>query len=104
MAALLAGQWLRRSRNSSVDALRHGSTGAIAMRNSSTNPIGIVILVNYIRTIPIELDEAAAIEGAGYIRYVFQMKDDGSFGTIEVDGRRIRPVTSMVFVHCSTPS
>ena len=37
------------------------------------NPIGIVILVNYIRTIPIELDEAAAIEGAGYIRYVFQI-------------------------------
>ena len=37
------------------------------------NPIGIVILVNYIRTIPIELDEAAAIEGAGYLRYVFQI-------------------------------
>jgi raffinose/stachyose/melibiose transport system permease protein len=34
------------------------------------NPIGIVILVNYMRTIPIELDEAAAIEGCGYIRYV----------------------------------
>lgn len=37
------------------------------------NPIGIVILVNYIRTIPLELDEAAAIEGCGYIRYVFQI-------------------------------
>jgi raffinose/stachyose/melibiose transport system permease protein len=37
------------------------------------NPIGIVILVNYIRTIPIELDEAAAIEGCGYIRYVLQI-------------------------------
>jgi raffinose/stachyose/melibiose transport system permease protein len=37
------------------------------------NPIGIVILVNYIRTIPVELDEAAAIEGAGYLRYVFQI-------------------------------
>lgn len=34
------------------------------------NPIGIVILVNYMRTIPIELDEAAAIEGCGYLRYV----------------------------------
>ena len=32
------------------------------------NPIGIVIVVNYIRTIPVELDEAAAIEGAGYLR------------------------------------
>ena len=38
----------------------------------------------------------------GAIRYVFQMKDDGSFGTIEVDGRRIRPVTSMVFVQGNT--
>ncbi len=37
------------------------------------NPIGIVILVNYIRTIPIELDEAAAIEGCGYLRYVLQI-------------------------------
>jgi len=37
------------------------------------NPIGIVILVNYIRTIPIELDEAAAIEGCGYFRYVLQI-------------------------------
>jgi raffinose/stachyose/melibiose transport system permease protein len=37
------------------------------------NPIGIVILVNYIRTIPIELDEAAAIEGCGYFRYVIQI-------------------------------
>jgi raffinose/stachyose/melibiose transport system permease protein len=37
------------------------------------NPIGIVILVNYIRTVPIELDEAAAMEGCGYIRYVIQI-------------------------------
>jgi raffinose/stachyose/melibiose transport system permease protein len=37
------------------------------------NPIGIVILVNYIRTIPIELDEAAAIEGCGYFRYVLRI-------------------------------
>jgi raffinose/stachyose/melibiose transport system permease protein len=37
------------------------------------NPIGIVILVSYIRTIPKELDEAAAIEGAGYLRFVFQI-------------------------------
>jgi raffinose/stachyose/melibiose transport system permease protein len=37
------------------------------------NPIGIVILVNYIRTVPVELDEAAAMEGCGYIRYVVQI-------------------------------
>ncbi len=34
------------------------------------NPIGFVILVNYIKTIPIELDEAAALDGCGYFRYV----------------------------------
>jgi raffinose/stachyose/melibiose transport system permease protein len=37
------------------------------------NPIGIVILVNYIATIPRDLDEAAALEGCGYIRYVIQI-------------------------------
>lgn len=34
------------------------------------NPIGIVILVNYIKTVPKELDEAAAIDGCGYFRFV----------------------------------
>ncbi len=34
------------------------------------NPIGIVILVNYIKTVPRELDEAAAMDGCGYFRYV----------------------------------
>lgn len=34
------------------------------------NPIGIVILVNYIKSIPRELDEAAALDGCGYTRYV----------------------------------
>ncbi len=34
------------------------------------NPIGFVILVNYIKTIPIELDEAAALDGCGYLRFV----------------------------------
>jgi raffinose/stachyose/melibiose transport system permease protein len=34
------------------------------------NPIGIVILVNYVKTVPRELDEAAAIDGCGYFRYV----------------------------------
>lgn len=35
------------------------------------NPIGIVILVNYIKTIPQELDEAAALDGCGYFRFVW---------------------------------
>ena len=37
------------------------------------NPIGMVILVNYIKTIPKELDEAAALDGAGYFRFVTQV-------------------------------
>jgi raffinose/stachyose/melibiose transport system permease protein len=34
------------------------------------NPIGIIILVNFIKTIPRELDEAAALDGCGYFRFV----------------------------------
>ncbi len=34
------------------------------------NPVGIIILVNYIKTVPKELDEAAAIDGCGYFRFV----------------------------------
>jgi raffinose/stachyose/melibiose transport system permease protein len=38
-----------------------------------TNPIGVLILVGYIRTIPRELDEAAALEGSGYVRYLVRI-------------------------------
>jgi raffinose/stachyose/melibiose transport system permease protein len=34
------------------------------------NPIGMVILVNYIKTVPKELDEAAALDGCGYFRFI----------------------------------
>ena len=37
------------------------------------NPIGIIILVNFIKTIPKELDEAAALDGCGYFRFVISM-------------------------------
>ena len=37
------------------------------------NPIGIVILVKYMKTLPKELDEAAAIDGCGYLRFVGTM-------------------------------
>lgn len=37
------------------------------------DPIGIVILVNYIRSIPRELDEAASMDGSGYVRFVMQV-------------------------------
>lgn len=35
------------------------------------NPIALIILVNYIKSIPIELDESAALDGCSYSRYVF---------------------------------
>ena len=35
------------------------------------NPIGLIILVNYIKSIPRELDESAAVDGCGYGRFVF---------------------------------
>jgi ABC-type glycerol-3-phosphate transport system permease component len=31
------------------------------------NPIGMIILVNYIKSIPRELDESAAVDGCGYV-------------------------------------
>lgn len=34
------------------------------------NPMGVIILVNYISSIPRELDEAAAMDGCGYARFV----------------------------------
>lgn len=37
------------------------------------NPIGIIILVGYIRTLPRELDESAAMDGCGYFRFVWQI-------------------------------
>lgn len=37
------------------------------------NPIGIIILVGFIRSIPRELDEAVAIDGCGYIRFVWRI-------------------------------
>jgi raffinose/stachyose/melibiose transport system permease protein len=37
------------------------------------NPIAIIILVNYIKTVPKELDESAAMDGCGYFRFVLQI-------------------------------
>ncbi len=37
------------------------------------NPIGLIILVNYIKSIPIELDESAAIDGCSYLRFVWSI-------------------------------
>ena len=37
------------------------------------NPMGVIILVNYIKTLPRELDEAAALEGCGYFRFVWSI-------------------------------
>jgi raffinose/stachyose/melibiose transport system permease protein len=37
------------------------------------NPIGLIILVNYIKSIPRELDESASVDGCGYVRFVFKI-------------------------------
>lgn len=37
------------------------------------NPIGMIILVNYMKSIPRELDESAAVDGASYVRFVFKV-------------------------------
>lgn len=37
------------------------------------NAVGIVILVNSIKSVPKELDEAAAIDGCGYFRFVWSI-------------------------------
>lgn len=37
------------------------------------NPVGIIILVNFIKSIPRELDEAAAIDGCGYFYFVIRI-------------------------------
>ena len=37
------------------------------------NPIALIIMVNYIKSIPIELDESAAIDGCGYTRFVWSI-------------------------------
>jgi raffinose/stachyose/melibiose transport system permease protein len=37
------------------------------------NPIALIILVNYIKSIPRELDESAAVDGCGYFRFVWSV-------------------------------
>ncbi|MHB8627565.1 MAG: carbohydrate ABC transporter permease [Aggregatilineales bacterium] len=37
------------------------------------NPIGVIILVNYIKSVPKELDEAAALDGCGYFRFLISV-------------------------------
>lgn len=37
------------------------------------NPIGLIILVNYIKSIPKELDESAAMDGCSYPRFVWSV-------------------------------
>jgi hypothetical protein len=47
-------------------------------------------------------DVSAADVNEGVIRYVFQRKEDGSFGTIDVGGRKISPVSSLAYVQGNT--
>lgn len=47
-------------------------------------------------------DVSGADVNDGVIRYVFQRREDGSFGAIDVDGRRVHPASSLVYVHGNT--
>lgn len=38
----------------------------------------------------------------GVLRYVIQRNEDDTFSSIVIDGRRIQPASSMVYVHGST--
>jgi raffinose/stachyose/melibiose transport system permease protein len=38
-----------------------------------TNPVGIIILVNYLKSLPRELDEAASMDGCGYGRFLWSI-------------------------------
>jgi len=38
-----------------------------------TNPVGIIILVNYLKSLPRELDEAASMDGCGYMRFLWSI-------------------------------
>ena len=37
------------------------------------NPIALIIMVNYIKSIPRELDESAAVDGCSYLRFVWSI-------------------------------
>ena len=52
---------------------------------SSAVGISPLLIVSYLRSVPVELDEAAAIDGIGYFRYLF---------------RFVVPLTSPVLVTC----
>lgn len=47
--------------------------GYLLLLAGQSIPINILILAGFIRTVPRELDEAAAIDGCGYFRYVFTL-------------------------------
>jgi hypothetical protein len=51
----------------------------------------------------IQFDDVSGVDVTdGVVRYVFQRREDGSFGTIHVDGRALHPTSSMVYVHGNT--
>ena len=47
--------------------------GYIIMQLASNVPVSIFLLTNFIKSLPRELDEAAIIDGCGYVRYIIQI-------------------------------
>lgn len=51
----------------------------------------------------IEFEDVGGAEmNNGVVRYVSQRRDDGSFGAVIVDGRRIQPLSAMVYMQGNT--
>ena len=51
----------------------------------------------------IEFEDVGGAEmNNGVVRYVSQRREDGSFGAVIVDGRRIQPVSAMVYMQGNT--
>jgi hypothetical protein len=56
-----------------------------------------------LRAEELQFEEVSGVDvHEGVIRYVMQRHEDGSFGSIDVGGRNIRPTSSIVYVHGNT--
>ncbi|NMP23907.1 ABC transporter permease subunit [Sulfobacillus harzensis] len=53
--------------------LYNNRIGYILLHVQAGVNLGFLFFTGYFQTIPVELDESAAMDGAGYIRYVFQI-------------------------------
>lgn len=77
----------------------------IRARQAVDTPEGAITVANWMAVTADEFlfqDVSGAEMYDGVIRYVIQRKDDGSFGSIEIGGRKFYPKSSMVYVQGNT--